>query len=88
MTFCGVLLCAFLLWPPIKAQSQDTQFSSSIEEIVVTATKRETSPLRTPLSISAIQGSLLEDLGAESFDDYYSRVPALGAVENGPGRKS
>ena len=48
-----------------------------VEEIIVTATYRETNLMETPLSISAISESFVEDLGAQSMEDVYTMVPAL-----------
>lgn len=58
-----------------------------IEEIVVTATKRETKLQDTPMSISAFSGKKLDEMGAQNFSDYYRSVPGLMVVDSGPQRK-
>lgn len=60
----------------------------AIDEIIVTATKRETPLLITPLAITAISGDRLDELGRRDFNDYFRQVPGLAAVDNGPGRKT
>ncbi len=48
-----------------------------IEEILVTASRRETSLQELSMSVSVISGSLLHDAGARQFEDYASLVPGL-----------
>lgn len=47
------------------------------DEIVVTAQKRTTSLQKTPIAISAIQGSILEDRGIDDLSNLQSLVPNL-----------
>lgn len=47
----------------------------ALEEIVVTATKRPTSEMDTPLSIEAITGDALEAGGLADMQDYSAMVP-------------
>lgn len=58
-----------------------------VEEIVVTALKRETGLLVTPMSISAVTGDILETLGAYDFNAYFRQVPGLTTIDGGSGRK-
>src|SRR5262245_51466134 len=60
---------------------------AQIEEIVVTALKRETLLSTTPLAVTALSGERLEFLGAEEFNDYFRRVPGLATADSGTGRK-
>ena len=57
-----------------------------LEEITVTATKRESSMQDVPISISAVTGADLEAAGIEDFDDLVSAVPSLSMKSSGPGR--
>lgn len=54
------------------------QSSSVLEEIIVTATKRETSLQDTALSITAFDELDLQRQGAEYLVDYGSKVPNVG----------
>lgn len=58
-----------------------------IEEIVITATKRETVLRRTPIAVSAITGAQLDFLDARDFNAYAARAPGLSAIDQGVGRK-
>lgn len=58
-----------------------------VEEIVVTALKRETPLSTTPLAVSALTGERLEFLDATEFNDYFRRVPGLATADSGNGRK-
>ncbi|MBT5218500.1 MAG: TonB-dependent receptor [Woeseia sp.] len=61
---------------------------SSIEEIVVTASKRgETSAQDLAMSISAIRGETLEAMGAVEFTDFSRSVAGLDVLDVGPGQK-
>ncbi len=48
-----------------------------IEEVIVTATYRETRLMDTPQAVSAVTDDLVEDLGAQSMEDIYTMVPSL-----------
>src|SRR5690348_4368236 len=58
-----------------------------VEEIVITALKRETLLNATPIAITALPGKFLEDLGAVEFNDYFRRVPGLALLDSGFGHK-
>jgi len=73
----------------VAAQGGEAATSqSAIDEIIVTATKRETSLQDTALSISAIAGGDLNKLGITSYDEILSSVPGLTVVQSGPGESS
>lgn len=57
------------------------------DEIVVTATKRETNLQNTPLAVSAIGGEELQARGIREFEQYYREVPGVALVDLGPGSK-
>jgi len=54
-----------------------------IEEVIVTAQKREESIHDIPVSVSALAGSKLEDIGASSLADYAAYVPGLNFSSGG-----
>ncbi len=58
----------------------------SIEEITVTATKREESMQDVPLSVSALKGEALKELRIGSFQDYVQYLPNVVAQGTGPGQ--
>jgi outer membrane receptor protein involved in Fe transport len=68
--------------------SSSVDASLSLEEVIVTATKRPEAVRRISGSVSALTGSELEKVGAQSMADYISRTP--GVIFNGsaPGNSS
>ena len=67
---------ALLLTAPAYAQATEDE-EGRIEEVVVTATYRETNLMDTPQAISAVTDTLVEDLGGQSMEDIYTMVPGL-----------
>ena len=59
---------------------------STIEEVVVTATKREESMQDVPVAVSALQGDVLEELNISSFRDYVQYLPNVTVQGTGPGQ--
>lgn len=51
--------------------------ASALEEIVVTARKREESLMETPVSIAAFSGELLSDMNLTSIDQIATQTPGL-----------
>ena len=56
-----------------------------IDEIVVTAQKREQRLIDVPISISAILGEDLDNAGIQNIADLSYAIPSLSTVEIGPG---
>jgi iron complex outermembrane recepter protein len=54
---------------------------------LVTATKREESLQKIPISVTAISGQDLQDRNAVNFDDYARTVPGLSFTDLGGGRE-
>ena len=69
------------------AAAQDTAASApdrnSLEEIVVTAQKREERVIDVPLSISAFTDALMRDAGVVQLADFLESAPGVGAVDSG-----
>lgn len=60
-----------------KAALTDPQSVSAIEEIIVTATKRNERLQDVPLSVTALSGATLQRINAVRFEDYLTKVPGL-----------
>ena len=58
----------------------------AIEEITVTATKRAEPMQDIPVSIQAITGDSIEELGITSFDEYVKFLPNVVQSGRGPGQ--
>lgn len=76
-----------LAWqaPALAAEDGKTAVST-VEEIVVTAQKREQTLIDIPQSISVVSGDMLETHQASSFADYLKLVPGLQLVQSTPGQ--
>ena len=74
---CGVS-SAVLVAPPALAQQ-------ALEEIVVTATRREETTQDIPMAISVLGGQQLEDLNITDMQDYIEMLPNVSYVTLGPG---
>jgi outer membrane receptor protein involved in Fe transport len=59
--------------------------STSLEEIIVTAQKREEDLQSVPMSIQALAHDKLNQLNVQSFDDYAKYLPNLTYQQVGPG---
>lgn len=68
------------------AQEAPTNDSSRVEDIVVTANKREQSANDVAASLSALSGSALEDRGISAMQDYLASVPSVAFQSRGPAR--
>jgi outer membrane receptor protein involved in Fe transport len=60
---------------------------SAIEEVVVTATRRETALQVTPMSLSVVGAQTLRQTRADDFADFAKLVPGLTFIDSGPGNK-
>ena len=76
---CG---CLFLLSLVVATPA----WAQAIEEIIVTATKRETGLQDTALSITAVGEFELQRIGAEGIYDYGAKIPNLGFSNEADGR--
>jgi outer membrane receptor protein involved in Fe transport len=60
--------------------------AGSLEEIVVTATRRSESMQDVPISMQAFTAQTLTELNVSTFDDYVKFVPNITTANNGPGQ--
>ena len=82
MNFAQRSVILFLLY--LLAANQT--WAQAIEEIIVTATKRETSLQDTALSVTAVGEFELQRIGAEGIFDYGAKIPNLGFSNEADGR--
>ncbi|WP_417451310.1 TonB-dependent receptor [Kordiimonas sp.] len=78
------LSVAALMQAPAAAQ-ETASADFTLEEIVVTAQKREQRLIEVPMAITAISGTELEERGIDSIQDLSFAVPGLTMREDGPG---
>ena len=60
--------------------------TQSLEEITVTAQRREQSIQDVPISMQALTGRTLQQLNITTFDDYIKYLPNVTSANNGPGQ--
>ncbi len=70
------------------ADAVDTGDATTLEEVVVTATKRSEDLQKVPISLQVLSGEKLEQLQVSDFDDYAKLLPSLSYRSNGPGQTS
>src|SRR6202047_2832316 len=58
---------------------------SALQEIVVTARKRQENLQDVPLSIDVFTKKDIQNLGINGFDDYAQKVPSISFISEGPG---
>ena len=75
-------LAASILTTVEAAESAE---SGLIEEVIVTATFRETNLMETPVAISAVTDDMVENLGAQSMEDVFTMIPGLNMVAGANG---
>ena len=58
-----------------------------VEEVIVTASHRESTLMQSPQSISALTGDMLEEMGVTDMKQVFKNIPGLNMVEGaGTGR--
>jgi outer membrane receptor protein involved in Fe transport len=60
--------------------------TDALEEITVTAQRREQSMQDVPISMQALTGQALQQLNITTFDDYIKYLPNVTSANNGPGQ--
>jgi outer membrane receptor protein involved in Fe transport len=68
------------------ADATDASESESIQEITVTAQRREESIQNVPITIQAITGAQLDQLSITTFDEVIKYLPNVTFGTNGPGQ--
>ncbi|MBS0377399.1 MAG: TonB-dependent receptor [Proteobacteria bacterium] len=70
--------------PPATAP----QAAPQLEEVIVTAQKREENLEKVPLSVVAFSGATLEETGVQDFASLAARIPGVTLNSAGPGQNS
>jgi len=78
---------AVLCLPNAVRATVDNDETSSLDEVVVTATRRETRLLDTPISMTVIGSDTLQAIDVDGFSDFARLVPGLTAIDSGPSDK-
>jgi outer membrane receptor protein involved in Fe transport len=79
----AAFLIVSLAIPALAAAADDPD----LQEVVVTATRRQTKLLETPISMTVLGEQTLRAVNADSFADFAALVPGLTSIDTGPGQK-
>ncbi len=74
-----------VLYGAVLAASAVNPAQARLEEVIVTATKKEASAQDVPIAITALGGESLRQLGITDFSDYLIQLPGVTAGGGGPG---
>jgi iron complex outermembrane receptor protein len=80
--YMGAAIALYVLYGHVAIAQEVAQ----LQEVVVTAEKRTSTVLETPISVTALSGSSLNERGLSSFSDLVSSVPGVSMRDNGPGQ--
>jgi iron complex outermembrane recepter protein len=84
----AVALCLSLsggMFAQIAAAQQARSDSGQLEEIIVTAEKRESTVQTTPISLTAVSGQDIQDRGLTDLGNLVQSVPGVSIRSSGPG---
>ena len=68
-----------------RLYAADAPDTGTLQEVIVTATKRAENLQNVPISITAISTEKLEQLNVQSFDDYVKYLPSVAYQSTGAG---
>ncbi len=83
--FWGAPALAGILGGSAVAQQQSHSDAGQLEEIIVTAEKRESTVQTTPISLTAVTGADIRDRGLADLDNLVQSVPGVSIRTSGPG---
>ncbi len=71
---------------PAFAADASSDSGTTVQEVIITATKRSESLQTVPISVQALTPKVLEDHQVTSFDDYAKLLPSVSFQSFGPGQ--
>ena len=86
LTFVPVFLGMLTFLPAGTHASEEREAKNVMEEIVVTATYRDTAEMDTPLAMTALDNSMIESMGLQNLADLGLVVPSLNVVQTDSSR--
>jgi iron complex outermembrane recepter protein len=82
-TAIGLVMCSGIYGFARASDNSGSSPTNGLEEIVVTASKREETLQNVPASVTALGSGQIQNLGIQSFQDYVDLVPGLSQRDNG-----
>jgi outer membrane receptor protein involved in Fe transport len=86
LLFSTVLITPAALWAQEAEQTEDD--SLLLEEVIVTAQKRDERLVDVPISLTAFTNSMLVDSGASQLADFLQSAPGVGIIDNQSGQQN
>jgi len=83
----ALMTSTFLAWAP-DALAQTAPGATTVDEVIVTAQKREEDLQDVPVSVQALPTEKLEQLGVSDFNDYVKYLPSVSYQTFAPGFSS
>ena len=80
IAFFGIVAALF----PQISEAQSRQ----VEEIVVTATKKEENSQDVSVTVQALESETLKDINVSNFDEYIEYLPNVTSAGRGPGQST
>jgi iron complex outermembrane receptor protein len=87
LTSRSIRILAAVVGPPREATTK-TPAGEELQEVIVTANRREESQQSVPITIQVLTGETLAKLNATTFDDFMGYLPGVTAHGVGPGQNN
>ena len=71
-------------WAQASGQTDASRTGFEIEEVMVTATRRETTIFEVPYAISAVSGTEIYRAGVQDLSDLVRVIPGIAYMDQGP----
>lgn len=88
LTGVSILAISGAFGATAMAQDAATPTANRLDEVIVTATKRTTGLQDTAVTVAAINGEALDQLGVKNLTDYLVQLPGVTAGGAGPGQST
>jgi iron complex outermembrane receptor protein len=86
--FILALIFPLNTWAQTSEQTESGEDSGALEEVIVTAQKRDQRLLDVPISMTAFTSSMLEDTGAAQLSDFLQTAPGVGIIDSESGTQN
>ena len=83
----SIRILAAVAGPP-RAAMPNIPVEDALQEIIVTANRREENVQNVPMTIQVLNGATLAELNATTFDDFVKYLPGVTAHGVGPGQNN
>src|SRR3984885_15112258 len=87
LTSQSIRILATVVGPPREAATK-TPAGEELQEVIVTANRREENQQNVPMTIQVLTGETLVKLNATTFDDFIGYLPGVTAHGVGPGQNN